>query len=140
MEEFEWPPSTSTLDAINFTAKDIRNFCAQWVENVESTLMVLDFSHRMRPSNLISEFHRCFVVPGAFATVCKMAENFRGSVSECAVVIAFVCMISSDVVWGKISEFRRLCIQLFSMGSRPGLHYTDQLMRSRWHYIRQKAQ
>lgn len=56
MEEFEWPPSTSTLQANNFTSEGISEFCTNWMKAIKSAVVVQDRPRHIRPSNLISKF------------------------------------------------------------------------------------
>ncbi|KAK6110617.1 ZIP Zinc transporter family protein [Brugia pahangi] len=53
MEEFEWPPSTSTLQANNFTSEGISEFCINWMKAIKSAVVVQDRPRHIRPSNLI---------------------------------------------------------------------------------------
>ncbi|VDO09274.1 unnamed protein product, partial [Brugia timori] len=53
MEEFEWPPSTSTLQANNFTSEGISEFCTNWMKAIKSAVVVQDRPRHIRPSNLI---------------------------------------------------------------------------------------
>lgn len=55
MEEFEWPPSTSTLQATNFTSEGISEFCTNWMKTIKSAVVVPDRSRHIRPSNFISK-------------------------------------------------------------------------------------
>uniref|UniRef100_A0A915PQ15 Uncharacterized protein n=1 Tax=Setaria digitata TaxID=48799 RepID=A0A915PQ15_9BILA len=53
MEEFEWSPSTSTLQAANFTPEGINNFCLNWMKTVKSAEVAMDRPRHTRPSNFI---------------------------------------------------------------------------------------
>ncbi|VBB29108.1 unnamed protein product [Acanthocheilonema viteae] len=53
MEEFEWPPSTSTLQAANFSSDDMSKFCTNWMKTIKSAVVVPDPPRHIRPSNFI---------------------------------------------------------------------------------------
>uniref|UniRef100_A0A1I8EYP5 ZIP Zinc transporter n=1 Tax=Wuchereria bancrofti TaxID=6293 RepID=A0A1I8EYP5_WUCBA len=53
MEEFEWPPSTSTLQINNFTSEGISEFCTNWMKTIKSAVVVQDRPRHIRPSNFI---------------------------------------------------------------------------------------
>ncbi|OZC11097.1 hypothetical protein X798_01923 [Onchocerca flexuosa] len=53
MEESEWLPSTSTLQATNSTPKGISEFCTNWIKTVKSTVVVSDRPPHIRPSNFV---------------------------------------------------------------------------------------
>lgn len=57
MEEFEWPPSTSTFQATNFTSEGINEFCTNWMETVKLAAVVPNRRRHSRPSNFISKLY-----------------------------------------------------------------------------------